>query len=205
MRNYASQQSRALSVRWFVEITSRSAFPALALAVMTSGATEAGAQSWPGPSEVCSPETMLRDWDEARTRLADYGIGFGLQEQTELWGNLAGGIKQGAAYDGLTTADLCIDLDKAAHWKGAKIYSFWISDLGPWPDQQSSSAHCSLSAASRRSPAQNFTIYGLQQDLFDGKISFRFGQGGVDDEFMSAPYDASIPEFQFYPSAVNRD
>ncbi len=189
MRNYASQQSPALSVRWFVEITSRSAFPALALAVMTSGATEAGAQSWPGPGEVCSPETMLRDWDQARTRLADYGIGFGLQEQTEVWGNLAGGIKQGAAYDGVTSADLCIDLDKAVHWRGAKIYSFGFQIWGSGPTSNNVGALQFISSIEAVPSTKLYDLW-FQQDLFDGKVSFRFGQGGVDDEFMSAPYDA---------------
>ncbi len=80
-----------------------------------------------------SPNTLLGDWGGARADLAQHGVGFGVQNQTELWGNMAGGRKQGITYDGLLTADLCIDLDKAAQWKGATVYASGYQIYGPGP------------------------------------------------------------------------
>src|SRR6185312_10959514 len=56
----------------------------------------------------------LRD---ARTRLESAGISFDVFEQSEVWGNVVGGIKTGAVYNGLTTLSLTLDLEKIAGWK----------------------------------------------------------------------------------------
>ncbi len=56
-----------------------------------------------------------------------------LQEQSELWANLAGGGRQGVSYDGLTTAKLDVDLDNAVGWADAEflISAFDIHAHGP--------------------------------------------------------------------------
>ncbi len=147
------------------------------------------AQIWDGPGDACSPDTSLGDWGGVRTRFDKYGIGFGLQEQTEVWGNLAGGIERGAAYDGLTTANLCIDLDKALRWPGAKIFASGLQVWGPGPTRHNVGALQLISSIEATPSTKLFDLW-FEQVLFDGKVAFRFGQGGVDDEFMSAPYDA---------------
>ncbi len=153
-----------------------------------SSAEAAAPESWLGPGKVCSPDTMLEDWGGMRTSMAKYGIGFGLQEQTEVWGNLAGGIKQGVAYNGLTTADLCIDLDKGMHWTGARIFSYGFQIWGPGPTRDHVG---SLQLISSIEATPSVKLYDLwfEQDLLGGNVSFRFGQGGLDDEFMEADYD----------------
>jgi porin len=59
---------------------------------------------------------LTGDWARFRNQLLDEGLTFGLQEQSEVWGNMAGGLKQGVVYDGLTTASVGIDLEKLAGW-----------------------------------------------------------------------------------------
>ena len=170
-------------------IAARAAAPLLALlALSPAAAIAASPQSWLGPSEVCSPDTLLGDWGGMRTHFNDAGIGIGLQEQTEVWGNLAGGIKQGATHNGLTTADLCIDLEKAIHWTGAKIFTFGFQIWGPGPTRDYVGA-LQLISSIEATPSTKLYDLWFQQDLFDGKVSLRFGQGGLDDEFMMAPYD----------------
>jgi porin len=162
----------------------------LLLAIVLGAPTSGRAQvpPWFGPGDACSPDTLLGDWGGVRTSLAQRGVSFGLQEQTEVWGNLVGGIKRGATYDGLTTADLCIDLDKAVHWTGAKIYTFGFQIWGPGPTRDYVGA-LQLISSIEATPSTKLYDLWFEQDLFDGKVSFRFGQGGVDDEFMAAPYD----------------
>ena len=144
---------------------------------------------WDGPNDACAADTLLGDWGGVRSQLSKQGIGFGLQEQTEFWANLAGGIKQGATYDGLTTANLCIDLEKAVHWTGAKIFTFGYQIWGPGPTRDYVGA-LQLISSIEATPSTKLYDLWFEQELFDGKVSFRFGQGGVDDEFMAAPYDA---------------
>jgi porin len=56
---------------------------------------------------------MLGDMWGLRTALAQYGISFALQETSEVLGNVTGGAKQGAAYDGLTQMALQLDTNRA--------------------------------------------------------------------------------------------
>lgn len=161
----------------------------LTLAAVTATFEAAGAQMWDGPNDVCTVDTLLGDWGGLRARLADYGIGFGLQEQTEVWGNLAGGVKRGAAYDGLTTANLCIDLDKAVHWQGATIYADGFQIYGRAPTRDYVGA-LQLISSIEATPSTKLYALWFEQQLFDRKVAIRFGQDGLDDEFMAASYDA---------------
>jgi porin len=160
----------------------------LTLAVtMAAASSIARTQQWLGPNDACSAEMLLGDWAGLRPGLMERGIGFGLQEQTELWGNLAGGIKQGATYDGLTTASLCIDLAKAARWRGATIFASGFQVYGPGPTGQLVGT---LQFVSGLEATPSTKLYDLwfEQQLFDGKASLRFGQEGANDELMLAAY-----------------
>jgi porin len=177
------------------------------LAIMTLGATAAARArtTWLGPGDVCAPDKLFGSWGGVRTKLADYGISFGLQEQTEVWGNLAGGIKQGTAYDGLTTADLCIDLDTALHWQGATIYAYGFQIWGPGPTDDYVGALQLISSIEAKPSSKLYDLW-FEQQLFDQKLAIRFGQEGLDDEFMAAPYDALFLNSSFtYPGLAALD
>ena len=150
------------------------------------GAPSAGsAQIWAGPNDACASDALLGDWGGLRSRLAEDGIGFGLQNQTELWGNLTGGRHQGIEYDGLATASLCIDLDKAAQWQGAKILASGFQIYGPGPSIPLVGA---LQLVSNIEATPSTKLYDLwfEQQLLDGKVAVRFGQEGANDEMMLA-------------------
>lgn len=160
----------------------------LTLSVTIFEASVSGrAQQWLGPNDVCTPNSLLGDWGGLRPSLAAHGIGFGLQNQTELWANLAGGRKQGIKYDGLAAASLCIDLDKAMQWKGATIFASGFQVYGPGPTIRLVSA---LQLISNIEATPSTKLYDLwfEQQLFDGKVLLRFGQEGANDELMLAPY-----------------
>lgn len=147
----------------------------------------ADGQIWHGPGDVCAADKLLGSWDGLRTRLADYGVSFGLQEQTEVWGNLAGGIKQGATYDGLTTANLCVDLAKAVNWPNATIYADGYQIWGPGPTRNFVGA-LQLISSIEADPSTKLYDLWFEQRLFDNKFSIQFGQQGLDDQFMLPPY-----------------
>ena len=83
----------------------------------TPGQTGAGA-----PPQAPSPEeptglwqraTLLGDIGGLRSLLAAHGVSFGLNETSEVLGNVTGGVHRGADYDGLTLMSLGVDTGKA--------------------------------------------------------------------------------------------
>lgn len=171
------------------------------------GAPSAGwAQIWAGPNDACASDAVLVDGSGLRSRLAQDGIGFGLQNQTELWGNLTGGIKQGVEYDGLTTASLCIDLAVATQgqWNARMFASgFQIYGLGP-----SIPLVGALQLVSGLEATPSAKLYDLwfEQQLLGGKVSLRFGQEGSNDELMLASYASLFVNSSFgFPPLLTLD
>jgi len=144
-------------------------------------------QMWDGPNDACAADTLLDDWGGWRGGLTEHGVGFGLQDQTELWGNLAGGRELGVEYDGLATASLCIDLDKAVQWKGATVFASCFQIYGPGPTEPLVGA-LQLINGLEATPSTKFYDLWFEQQLLDGKVPLRFGQEGANDELMLAGY-----------------
>ena len=187
----------------------RLAISSLVMAAVVFGGPRAGwtqAQIWSGPGEVCSPDTLLGDWNGLRSSLATHGVSYGLQNQTEFWGNLTGGVKQGFAFDGLLVASLCVDLDKATQWNGAHIYASGFQIYGPGPSFPLVGA---LQLVSNIEAVYSTKLYDLwfEQDLFNNKtVLLRFGQEGSNDEMMLADYGALFLNSSFgYPALLAID
>lgn len=61
---------------------------------------------------------LLGDMWGLRPLLSRYGMSFALQETSEVLGNVTGGSRQGAEYDGLTQMALQLDTRRAFGWYG---------------------------------------------------------------------------------------
>ena len=142
-----------------------------------------GADSRPAPG------IKTGDWSKMRADLADAGVKLGLQEQSEVWGNLVGGVRPGAVYEGLTTASLELDLKGLAGWPGAKVFAsgFWIHGRGP-----SANLVGNLQLLSNIEATRSVKLYDLwlEQSAFDKRLSVRIGQEGANDELMVTQYGA---------------
>jgi porin len=118
-----------------------------------------------------------------RTQLVDAGVTFGLQEQSEVWGNLKGGLRRGATYDGLTTASLLLDLDKLVGWSGATFFvnAFQIHGRGP-----SGNLVGNIQLVSNIEATRGTKLYDLwlEQNLLSSRLNIRIGQEGANDEMM---------------------
>ncbi len=161
---------------------------ALTLIVVAPALTLTAAAQTPSPQPEGVPglwqqDTLTGDWGGLRKQLGDSGISLGLQEQSEGWGNLMGGLRRGATYDGLTTASLRLDLDKLAGWSGATFFvnAFQIHGQGP-----SVSLVGNLQFVSNLEATPSTKLYDLwlEQNLLHGRLSVRLGQGGANDEMM---------------------
>jgi porin len=154
------------------------------------------------PGSIWQQENLTGDWGGLRTRLANAGFTFGLQQQSEFWDNLTGGLSRGGAYDGLLTASITVDLDKAVGWKDGNFFvsGFQVQGVGPTPLRVGA-----LQLVSNIEATASTKLYDLwlEQKLFGGKVSLRFGQEGANDEMMLAGYAGLFLNSSFgYPALL---
>jgi porin len=151
-----------------------------------------GPENYPLPLEIpliepLLPEDLLRRFHRQRQRLKDAGITVKLHEESEVWGNLTGGRRQGLSYNGLTVGKLDIDLEKAIGWTGAEFYvsAFDIHGHGP---TRSLVGNQQLVSNIEATPSIKLYDLWLDQTLFDKRLSLRIGQEGANDEMMVSAY-----------------
>ncbi len=112
---------------------------------------------------------LLGDMCGLRTALGKYGISFGLQETSEVWGNVTGGIHRGATYDGLTMLSVGLDTAKAFGWEGG---TFNISALQIHGRNISADNLLNLQTASgiEATPTTRLWELWYQQSFLDGRM-----------------------------------
>ena len=168
--------------------------PALAapptIQVPTEEALQPGEQAAPatGPfgflSNAARSGYLLGDMWGLRTELSKYGISFALQETSEVLGNVSGGVKQGAAYDGLTQMLLQLDTKRAFGWYGG---TFNVSALQIHGANLSSNNLLTLQTSSGIESDRSTRLWELwyqQKFLDEDRLDIRVGQQSLDQEFM---------------------
>jgi len=141
-------------------------------------------------------DTLTGTWNGLRTTLEDAGVKFGLQEQSEVWGNMSGGLRSGVVYNGLTTAGVTLDLEKLLGWTGAKFFvdAYQIHGHGP-----SANLVGNLQVVSNIEATRDTKLYQLwlEQVLLNGKLTIRLGQEGANDQMMISRYAALLLNSSF--------
>jgi len=110
-------------------------------------------------------------------------ISFPFSYTGEGFGNLSGGYKRGAVYDGLLSVGVQGDLDKLIGWQGG---SFLVSGLYPHGASLTDNYVHDFNGVSNIDAYDSIRLYEawFQQELADGKISIRVGQILADAEFF---------------------
>lgn len=149
-------------------------------------------------------ENLFGDLGGLRPRLAAVGVRLGLEEQSEVLGNVAGGLHRGVAYDGATQVSLALDLGKAFGLAGttAFVSAYHIHGRGP------STLVGSLQAVSSIEAARSTRLYELwlEQALLGGRLSVRVGQQAIDEEFLSSTYAGLFINSSFrFPALATLD
>ena len=130
---------------------------------------------------------LLGDLGGIRPFLATYGISLGLTETSEVWGNVTGGVHQGADYDGLTEMSLGLDTDKAFGWAGGtfNVSAFQIHGRTISSDNLHELHPLSSIEADR---ATRLWQLWYQQAFLDNRVDVKIGQQSIDQEFDLSQY-----------------
>ena len=156
--------------------------PALPVDAKASG----GAAAETKAASLWDRETLTGDWAGVRTRLATVGITLSVQEQSEVWANLAGGLRTGTAANGLTTASLTVDLARTLPWTSTTFFvnAFQIHGRGP---STTLVENQQLLSNIEATPSTKLYNLWIESQLFGDRLSIRIGQGGANDELMLVP------------------
>ena len=148
-------------------------------------AVPAGAAIAAGPTGLWERSSLLGDAGGLRTALGDDGISLGLQETSEVFGNVSGGVHRGAAYDGMTEMSLGIDTRQAFGWAGG---TFNVSALQIHGHNLSADNLDTLQTASGIEADRATRLWELwyQQSFLHGRVDVKLGQQSIDQEFITS-------------------
>ena len=146
----------------------------------------------PPPSEpgvttdVWTRGNLLGDAGGTRASLSKYGITFGIQDTNEGWGNVTGGTRRGASYDGATLFGVGLDTS-AFGWTGG------ILNISAWNIRGRNIATDNLLNLQTPSgilalPTTRLWEVWFQQSFLDGRFDVKLGQQSLDQEFMTSQY-----------------
>lgn len=147
---------------------------------------QSGAPPEPGfTTGLWTRGSLLGDAGGLRSGLWNYGITFGIQDINEVWGNVSGGIHQGAAYDGVTLMSVGLDTQRAFGWEGGTF------NVSGWNIRGRSIAADNLLSLQTTSgilatPTTRLWEVWFQQAFLEGKVDVKLGQQSIDQEFMTS-------------------
>ncbi|MGO9772301.1 MAG: carbohydrate porin [Roseiarcus sp.] len=155
------------------------------------GAASAAAAPSPAPngsgplgflSTASHSSNLLGDMWGVRPFLSKYGMTLSVIENSELFGNLSGGVRQGFEYNGLTTATLQLDTQRAFGLNGG---TFNASALQIHGGNLSASNLYTLQTASGIEADRATRLWELwYQQKFGDALDVKLGQQSLDQEFM---------------------
>jgi porin len=150
-------------------------------------------------------QTMLGDIGGLRPWLGKYGVTFALTETSEVLANLRGGLARGADYDGLTTAALQMDTQKAFGLPGGL---FNVSALQIHGANLSANKLGTLNTASGIEADDATRLWELwyQQSFLNKRIDVKIGQQSIDQEFITSSNSALFVNTMFgWPALPSYD
>ncbi|APA87283.1 carbohydrate porin [Paraburkholderia sprentiae WSM5005] len=150
-------------------------------------------------------QQLLGDMGGLRPWLGKYGMTFTLTETSEVLANLRGGLERGADYDGLTTATLQMDTQKAFGLPGGL---FNVSALQIHGANLSANKLGTLNTASGIEADDATRLWELwyQQSFLNKRVDVKIGQQSLDQEFITSTYAALFLNTMFgWPALPSYD
>ena len=185
MVNRSVRQVRGEGGRRYTTPVAPSAAARLAALLALAWPAQAGAQ--PGPQGPAGGGALLGDAGGVRQALGKHGISLGLQNTSEVFGNLNGGRARGAQLDGQNALGLGVDLEKAAGLKGGLINLSALQNYGHGLSAGNVDNLNLISSIEARRSAWLFELW-YQQSFMGGAVDVRLGQLAADQEFIITQY-----------------
>jgi porin len=135
-------------------------------------------------SDIARRSYLLGDMGGLRRWLSKYGLSLNLTETSEVLGNVSGGTRRGADYDGLTQLLLQMDTQRAFGWYGG---TFNVSALQIHGRNLSADNLDTLQTASGIEADRSTRLWELwyqQKFLDEDRLDVKIGQQSLDQEFM---------------------
>ena len=128
---------------------------------------------------------LLGDIGGLRQVLGNLGLTFEMEDVSEVFANVKGGLRQGTAYDGQLVMGLSLDTAKAFGWEGGTVYinALQLHGHAPTPAMVGS-----LHAVSNIEADPSTRLYDAYFEQELGIVNIRAGQFGVDEEFMLSQF-----------------
>lgn len=152
------------------------AMPVSAYSAMAQQNVEQTAQPW------TKWDLATGDWNRNRPLLEERGLKFFATYTSQIWGNVAGGQRQGATYSGLLQFGTEIDFGKLAGWPGLSFNTTWIWLAGGSPTTALTGALFPASGTESPNGFRALDLW-LQQMLFDDVLTLRAGMFNADRDF----------------------
>lgn len=146
--------------------------------------------------------TLLGSVWGVRPWLAQYGFALAAEDINDLWGNPYGGVKQGPAYQGITTVTLTWDPEKLL---GIKHGQFNVSMLQIRGRSLGDDNLGDLNSVSNMDAVRSTRLWELwyQQGFWDDKLNVRIGKIALDSEFNISDYGLLFLNSSFGWSMIN--
>ena len=132
-----------------------------------------------------SRATLLGDAFGVRSFLGRYGITLAATEVSEVFGNATGGYRQGAAYDGLTTATLQVDTMRAFGLVGGTFNASALQIHGRNLSLENLGVLQTISGIEANRATRLWELW-YDQAFNNGAFDIKVGQQSVDQEFITS-------------------
>jgi porin len=127
---------------------------------------------------------MLGDMWGLRKELSQYGISFAIQETSEVLGNVSGGTRRGADYDGLTQVIMQVDTKRAFGWYGGLLNVSALQIHGRDLSTDNLQTLQTASGIEADRATRLWEAWYQQKFLDEDRLDVRIGQMSLDQEFI---------------------
>ncbi len=136
-----------------------------------------------GPPSIQSSLGSYGDPGGYRSFLSAKGIEYSLTYIGETLGNVSGGVKRGAIYEGRLDGQLDADLDKLLGWRGAAFHTNFYQIHGTGLSRYYLN-NLNVVSGIEALPSTRLYELWLEQKFLDGQVALRVGQLAADTEFF---------------------
>ena len=134
-------------------------------------------------ADLWKRQTLLGDMGGLRPWLQNYGATLSITENSELLGNIAGGMRRGFAYDGLTTMTFQLDTARAFGIDGG-LFNASALQIHGRNLAADNLAGLQTPTGIQGERATRLWELWYQQKFWNGDADVKIGQQGLDQEFM---------------------